>query len=86
MLPRTKTDPRAVILNAAAQKVLHTQLAAHTSEWVFPNPEGRPYSRGRISRVFRKASRGAGLTGFGSMTCDTTAPRWRSTRASPRRS
>ena len=64
MLPRTKTDPRPVILSAEAQKILRAQLERHASEWAFPNPEGRPYSRVHVSRVFRKAARAAGLRDF----------------------
>jgi integrase len=64
MLPQTKTEPRPVILSGAAQKILRAQLERHDNEWVFPNPEGRPYSRVHVSRVFRKASRAAGLRDF----------------------
>jgi len=64
-LPTTKTEPRYVVLSAAAQKVLHAQMEAHQGpEWVFPGPDGRPYSRVHVSRVFRKASRAAGLRDF----------------------
>lgn len=64
-LPRTKTGPRHVILSAAAQKILRGQREAHPDgEWVFPNPDGRPYSRVHVSRVFRKAARAAGLRDF----------------------
>ena len=31
---------------------------------MFPGPDGGPYSRVHISRVFRKAARGAGLKDF----------------------
>ena len=31
---------------------------------MFPNPEGRPYSRVPVSRVFRKAARAVGLRDF----------------------
>jgi integrase len=64
MLPRTKTEPRPVILSDAAQKVLRGQLQAHESEWVFPNADNRPFSRGHVGKVFRKASRAAGLVDF----------------------
>jgi integrase len=63
-LPTTKTEPRYVVLSAAAQKILRGQLEAHSKEWVFPNPDGRPYSRIHVSRVFRKAARAAGLRDF----------------------
>ena len=39
-------------------------LEAHDKAWVFPSPEGVPYSRVHISRVFRKAACGAGLRDF----------------------
>jgi len=65
LLPKTKTGPVQVILSEAAQKILRTQLEAHPdSEWVFPGPHGRPYSREQIGRVFRRAARSAGLTDF----------------------
>jgi integrase len=64
MLPRTKTDPRPVILSDAEQKILRKQLDGHEGEWVFPNLDGRPYSRVHISRVFRKATRAGGLKDF----------------------
>src|SRR3989449_7167919 len=55
---------RPVILSDAAQKILRGQLEAHRSEWVFPNPDGRPYDRSYIGRAFRKAARAAGLRDF----------------------
>jgi integrase len=64
LLPQTKTEPRPVILSADAQKILRKQLEEHESEWVFPNPDGRPYDRSYIGRAFRKAARGAGLKDF----------------------
>jgi len=65
LLPRAKGGPRAVILNAAAQKILRGQLERHErSPWVFPNPDGTPYSRVHVSRAFRKAARAAGLQDF----------------------
>ena len=64
-LPTTKTEPRYVVLSGAAQKILRSVLERQTtSEWVFPNPDGRPYSRVHVSRVFRKAARAAGLRDF----------------------
>src|SRR2546422_7741599 len=48
---------RPVILSDAAQKILRGQLEAQRSEWVFPNPDGRPYDRSYIGRAFRKADR-----------------------------
>jgi integrase len=65
MLPRAKAGARPVILSAEAQKILRGQLERHPdAEWVFPSPDGVPYSRVHVSRVFRKASRGAGLRDF----------------------
>jgi integrase len=64
MLPRTKTEPRPVVLGEAARKLLQGQLERHAGEWVFPNPDGRPYSRIHVGRVFRKAARAAGLRDF----------------------
>ncbi len=63
-LPRTKTEPRHVVLNGEAQEILARQLERHKSEWVFPGPEARPYSRVHVGRIWRKAARAAGLTDF----------------------
>jgi integrase len=64
LLPRTKGAPRAVVLSAAARKLLQVQLEGHTSAWVFPSATDRPYSREQIGRVFRRATRAAGLKDF----------------------
>jgi integrase len=64
LLPQAKAGARPVILSAEAQKILRKQLENHGGEWVFPNADGRPYSREHIGRVFRKAARGAGLKDF----------------------
>jgi integrase len=64
MLPRAKAGARPVILSSEAQKILRGQLEAHESEWVFPGPEGSPYARAYVGKVFRKAARGAGLRDF----------------------
>ena len=64
LLPTTKTEPRAVVMSEAAQAILRAQLLQHSSEWVFPNPNGQPYSRTRIGRAFRKAARAVGLQDF----------------------
>ena len=66
LLPQTKTEPRPVILSAAAQKILrgHRETLPSASPWVFPAPHGGPYSRKRVALVFRKAARGAGLKDF----------------------
>jgi integrase len=53
-----------VILSAEAQKILRGHLESHSAAWVFPGPGGVPYSRVHVSRVFRKAARGAGLKDF----------------------
>jgi integrase len=63
-LPQTKTEPRLVILSHAAQEILREALATCQSVWVFPNPQGRPYSREQVSRVFRRSARQAGLRDF----------------------
>jgi integrase len=64
LLPRTKGEPRSVVLSEGAQKILQRQLETHEKAWVFPSPEGVPYSRIHVSRVFRKAARAAGLKDF----------------------
>jgi integrase len=64
LLPKAKAGARPVVLSGEAQKILRGQLERVAGEWVFPSPDGRPYSRVHVSRVFRKASRGAGLRGF----------------------
>jgi integrase len=63
-LPQTKTEPRSVMLGADAQKILKTQMETATGEWVFPNPNGRPYSRVHVSRAWRKAAKASGLRDF----------------------
>jgi integrase len=64
MLPRAKAGARSVILSAEAQKLLRGQLESQRSEWVFPSPSGRPYTRNLVSRRFRRAARAAGLHDF----------------------
>jgi integrase len=65
LLPRAKAGARPVVLGADAQKILQKRLeATQGGMWVFPSPDGRPYSRVHVSRVFRKAARGAGLRDF----------------------
>jgi integrase len=64
MLPKAKAGARPVILSAAARKILASQLEGQTSEYVFPGPGGRPYSREQVSKVFRRAARAAGLKDF----------------------
>jgi integrase len=76
MLPRAKAGARPVILSGEAQKILRGQLEGHESEWVFPGPEGSPYARASVGKVFRKAARGAGLRGFHFHDPDTTGRRW----------
>jgi integrase len=60
--PRVRVRP--VILSAEAQKLLRGQLESQRSEWVFPNPSGRPYTRNPVSKHFRRATRAAGLRNF----------------------
>jgi len=64
LLPQAKGGARAVILSEAAQKILRVHLERCNGEWVFPNPDGRPYDRSYVGRVFRKAARAAGLKDF----------------------
>jgi integrase len=64
MLPRAKAGARPVILSGEAQRILRGQLASHEREWVFPGPDGSPYDRSYVGRVFRKAARAAGLKDF----------------------
>lgn len=64
LLPRAKAGARPVVLNQEAKQLLRDQLARHDSPLVFPNPEGRPWSRVHVSRAFRRAARGVGLNGF----------------------
>lgn len=64
LLPRAKGGARPVILSQDARKILQRQLEAHDKAWVFPGPDGVPYSRIHVSRVFRKAARAAGLKDF----------------------
>ena len=64
LLPRAKGGARAVMLSGQAQKLLRGQLDALTGEWVFPNPDGRPYTRNLVSKKFRRAARAAGLRDF----------------------
>ncbi len=64
LLPRAKAGARPVVLSQDARKMLRLQLEGHDKEWVFPGLDGAPYSRVHVSRVFRKAARGAGLKDF----------------------
>ena len=85
LLPQAKAGARPVILSAAAQKILQGQLeAARPASGSFPGPDGRPYSREQIGKVFRRAAtRRPGSRTSTSTTSATTGRRWRSTRASP---
>lgn len=40
------------------------KAARPTSEYVFPGPDGRPYSREQVGKMFRRAARAAGLRDF----------------------
>jgi integrase len=64
LLPTAKGGARPVILSAAARKILTAQLEGHADEVVFPRPDGQPYSRVHVSRMFKNASRAAGLRDF----------------------
>ena len=50
-----------MVLSEAARKIPGRQLESHDRDWVFPNPDHRPYSRVHVSRIFQKAARAAGL-------------------------
>jgi integrase len=74
-LPTTKTEPRYVVLSEAARKILKGQLEAAAPpcdcsvmndqhQHVFPRADGRPYTRERIGKAFRRAARAAGLRDF----------------------
>lgn len=66
-LPKTKTDPRPVILGDEAIALLTAQLARRSAEspYVFASPRtGRPYTRWTVSAQWRRAARAAGLTHF----------------------
>ncbi len=63
-LPRTKTVPRHVVVSAEARAILARALETAQGDTLFPNPDGHPYSRGYIGRVWRTAARAAGLTDF----------------------
>jgi len=63
-LPRTKTVPRHVVLSAGARMILARALETSKGEYIFPRPDGRPYSRVHIGRIWRKAAHAAGLTDF----------------------
>jgi integrase len=64
LLPRAKAGARPVILSETARKIIQRQLESHEAAWVFPSPDGAPYSRVHVSRVFRKAARAPGLGDF----------------------
>lgn len=74
-LDKAKGGPGQVVLNSRATALLKQQLMRldramargdipQDCPWVFPNPQGRPYSRVHISRAFRLAARSKGLTDF----------------------
>jgi integrase len=64
LLPKAKAGARPVILSEAARKILQTQLESHSADLVFPRPNGRPYSREQVGKVFRRAARAGGLKDF----------------------
>jgi integrase len=63
-LPQTKTGPGIVVLSRDALDILRRQLESHSKAWVFPNPQGRPYSRVYVGRQWREAAQAAGLVDF----------------------
>jgi hypothetical protein len=44
-----------VVLSSAAQRLVDRQLKSHHSNWVFPTPQGQPYSTGHVARQWRQA-------------------------------
>jgi integrase len=64
VLAKAKGGPGVVMLSETARGILGEQLRRHESEWVFPAPHGRPYTRCYVDGVFRKASRAVGLRDF----------------------
>jgi integrase len=63
--PKSKRRGENIVtLNAEAIGLLESVLNSHDSDWVFPNPHGRPYSRVHISRLWRKVARAIGKRGF----------------------
>jgi integrase len=64
LLPRAKAGARPVMLSQSARKLLQAQLEGQDGPLVFPNPDGRPYSREQIGKVFRRFARGAALKDF----------------------
>lgn len=47
-----------------AAEMEHQAAALRASPWVFPGPDGQPYDRSYVGRVFRRAARSAGLRDF----------------------
>src|SRR5262249_48811905 len=69
LLPQAKACARPVILSGEARKILAGVLERMTEVqaaggWVFPAPSGRPYGRSRVSVMWRRAARQAGLRDF----------------------
>jgi integrase len=60
LLPKAKAGARPVFLSDTARKILRGQLESHAFDVVLPTPDGRPYGRSQIGKVFRKASREEG--------------------------
>jgi integrase len=54
----------ATTLEVRAEEMERRAVALRESEWVFPGPDGRPYERSYVGRVFRRAARAAGLRDF----------------------
>jgi integrase len=63
-VPRAKAGARPVMVSESARKLLQGQLEAHDGPWVFPKPNGRPYSREQVGEAFRRSARAAGLKDF----------------------
>ena len=55
-----KTGGRTVTVSPYAAALLRRHLARHDREYVFPNPQGRPYSRSWVWTLWKKAMRALG--------------------------
>ena len=58
--PKSSQGPALVRLSAEARGIVERQLQSCTSAWLFPGPDGRPYSTDHVARLWRTAARAAG--------------------------
>ena len=63
-LYRAFPEANAVLHGHSPEAVGLSRAVPDATEWVFPDAHGRPFRRDRVGKVFRKASRGAGLKDF----------------------